>query len=78
MYNEGTFPLLQIMQVMKIVAGPNVTRANERRIAQAKRAVREMTKKMRIRRRQAKLDLTETNKSTEDLLYSPGIDDKCK
>jgi len=48
------------------------TRANERRIVQAKRTAREMTKKVRIRRRQAKLDLTRTGKDnkSEDLLIA--------
>jgi len=40
-----------------------------------KRAAREMTKEVRMRRRQAKLDLTGTNKPTENLLYSPRVDD---
>jgi len=60
-----TFLLLQIMQAMEITAGLSAhqyaTRANERRIAQVKRIVREMTKKARMRRRQAKLNLTGTN-----------------
>jgi len=78
MYNY-IFIIIQIVQAMKIAAEANAhqyaIRINEHRIAQVKFVAREMTKKARMRRKQAKFDLTETNKSTEDLLYSPEIDD---
>jgi len=76
MNNEDTFSLLQIMQSMEIATGSNAhqyaMKANKHCIAQAERAAREITKEAKMRHRQVKLDLTETNKSTKDLLYSPG------
>jgi len=53
MYNENIFSLLQIMQTMEIATGSNAhqyaTRANKHCIAQAERAVREITKEAKMR-----------------------------
>lgn len=74
LFNEG-ISLLQIMQIIEIAAEANahryVTIEDKHRIVKAMCTAQEVTKEVRLRRKQIKIHKLLASSSAEGLLYGP-------
>ncbi|XP_066581799.1 LOW QUALITY PROTEIN: uncharacterized protein [Prorops nasuta] len=78
-FNEGTSSLLYFMYAMGVCIGPSAheyaQKEDEERVAISDHRAQEATRDGRIARRQHQIDVLESAKEIEGLLYGPGIDD---